>query len=458
MISLPAEYTRRMQALLGDDYDSYLASFDTAPQKALHVNRSVISPEAFERLADFEIRGLPYYRGGYTFREEGLGNHPYQHAGMFYIQEPSAMSPVAAVDIDPHWRALDLCAAPGGKSSQLAMAVPEGLLVSNDPVMSRCRILTGNIERMGYRHVVTACLDVSAFSKSCPGYFDLTLADAPCSGEGMFRKDEGAIREWSPGLVEKCALRQREILEHAKRTLRPGGTLIYSTCTFSLEENEMNVLRFLRDNPEFSLVPCREEVIRATSPGIDLPGSGGVDLSLCRRFYPFGEQGGEGQFIAVMRKRDDGGAEPHPAAGQAAREDLSAADRKIAHAFLRDTLTGFDEQTVFRKGQTIRCFEPDFAPDFPMFSCGVNLGTVENGRLKPAHQLFSAMGGSFVRTIRLEKGDERLARYLRGETFPCEGAPEGWTAVLVDGVPLGGAKVVGGVAKNHYPKGLRVLG
>ena len=125
MISLPAEYARRMKALLGDDFDRYLASFDTAPQKALHVNRSVINPEAFEALADFEIRRLPYYRGGYTFREEGLGNHPYHHAGMFYIQEPSAMSPVAAVDIDPHWRALDLCAAPGGKSSQLAMARSE---------------------------------------------------------------------------------------------------------------------------------------------------------------------------------------------------------------------------------------------------------------------------------------------------------------------------------------------
>lgn len=456
MINLPDAYTQRMKALLGGDFDAYMASFDARPQRGLHVNQAVISLEDFNALAGIDAQMLPFYRGGYTFDEEGMGNHPYHHAGIFYIQEPSAMSPVASLDLDPCWQVLDLCAAPGGKSSQLAMAVPGGLLVSNDPVISRCKILTQNIERMGYPNVITTCLDVSAFSTSCPAYYDLVLADTPCSGEGMFRKDEGAIREWSPGLVEKCALRQREILEHAGQALKPGGYLIYSTCTFSLEENEMNVLRFLKDHPDFSLLSCREEVIRVTRPGVDLPGSEGVDMSLCRRFYPFGPQSGEGQFIALMRKSGD------PAERQVCpeqpRERLTEAEKKMTFDFLRDTLASMDEISIFKKGETIRYFEPEFSPVFPMFSCGVNLGKVENRRFKPAHQLFSALGSRFARKIELHRQDERLARYLRGEGFPCDGTPDGWAAVMTGGVPLGGAKLVNGMAKNHYPKGLRILG
>ena len=268
--------------------------------------------------------------------------------------------------------------------------------------------------------------------------------------------DEEAVRAWSPELVARCAGRQREILHHASLSLKPGGLLIYSTCTFSPEENEMNVLSFLKAHREFSLMPCREEVIRVTKPGIDLPGSGGIDLSLCRRYYPFGPQGGEGQFIAVMRKSDETPA-PRPLLRQA-REALSAAEKSIVYGFLNEALTEFDEADVFKKGESIRYFRPDFSPDLPMFSCGINLGAIENRRFKPAHQLFSALGADFRRKIDLSQADERLGRYLRGETIFCPGEADGWAAVLVEGVPLGGAKLVRGTAKNHYPRGLREMG
>lgn len=454
MPNLPLAFVERMKALLGQDFKAFMDSFDAPVGRSFHLNRALISPEVFESAADFALERLPIFPGAYRTEAEGLGRHPFHHAGLYYVQEPSAMCVAAAVEIGKDWRMLDLCAAPGGKSSQLAMMAPEGLLVANDPVMSRCRILTQNIERMGYPKVITACLDVSAFSKTCPGYFDLTLVDAPCSGEGMFRKDEGAVAEWSPALVAMCAERQRGILSHAKETVRRGGYLLYSTCTWSMEENELNVARFLRDNPDFELAPCRQEIVRLSSPGLVAPGCEGIDTGLMRRFYPFGPLGGEGQFVALMRRR--GGGE-RPREQRREREKLSAAERKIVGDFLRDAFIGLDEGAVFRRGEALCLFDPDFSPAFPMFSCGVMLGSIEKGRLKPAHQLFSALGRKAKRRIDLPLNDPRLAAYLKGETFPAEDMPEGWAAVLVCGAPLGGVKIVSGTAKNHYPKGLRSL-
>ena len=225
---LPAEFTSRMKNLLGDDYDKFIASFDESPVRSFRVNTKKISEKDFITINPFGGEKISYAEGAYYFDYDGIGNHPYHHAGMIYIQDPAAMSAVASVDIEPDWKILDLCAAPGGKSTQAASKLENGLLVSNEIIPSRCKILTGNIERMGIRNAITTCSDVKRLSNLFGEEFDLVIVDAPCSGEGMFRKDETAINEWSTANVNLCADRQDEILSYAKDFVCEGGYLLYS--------------------------------------------------------------------------------------------------------------------------------------------------------------------------------------------------------------------------------------
>ncbi len=204
---------------------------------------------------------------------EKAGNHPYHHAGLIYVQEPAAMAPAEALDINPNWTVLDMCAAPGGKSSQLKNKLNDSsVLVANEIISSRCKILTGNVERLGLKNTVTTCMDTKKLAKTFPEMFDLIMCDAPCSGEGMMRKEEAAVTEWSVGNVQMCAQRQGEILENAVKLLKNGGYIIYSTCTFSLEENEMTVDMFLNNHPDFEIVKPTDRVIENSVDGIFFDG------------------------------------------------------------------------------------------------------------------------------------------------------------------------------------------
>ena len=255
---LPIDFTNRMKAILGEEYEKFEASYSEVPVRSFRVNTNKISEENFEKINLFGGKKIPYAENGFYFSCDGIGNHPYHHAGMIYIQEPSAMAPVASVDIQPGWNILDLCASPGGKSTQAAAQNPDGVLVSNEIIPSRCKTLTGNIERMGFRNVITTCTDAKKIASLYGEVFDLVIVDAPCSGEGMFRKDENAQNEWSVENVLHCAERQREILDEIKTTVKPGGLLLYSTCTFSLEENEKNVDWFLNENDNFELIDVKD--------------------------------------------------------------------------------------------------------------------------------------------------------------------------------------------------------
>ncbi len=448
---LPAEFTERMKTLLGNDYNSFLKSYSEPPIRSFRVNENKISEADFLSINPFGGEKIPFAENAYYFDFDGIGNHPYYHAGMVYIQEPAAMSAVASVEIEPDWKILDLCAAPGGKSTQAAAKLTSGMIISNEIIPSRCKILTGNVERLGFKNAITTCADAKRLSSLFGEEFDLVIVDAPCSGEGMFRKDETAICEWSLSNVKLCAERQAEILGHINSLVKDGGYLLYSTCTFSLEENEMLVDSFLQEHSEFELVPVKKCVSDSTADGINFDGCKTQNIELCRRFYPHISKG-EGQFIALMQKNGGSGIE---AKRKNALEEIPKNEQKIIFDFLDNTLKNYSKHCVKKYKESIVYFEPDFiVPQGVAFSCGVTIGTVQKNYILPHHQFFMAMGKDFKRVINLTVNEAES--YLKGNTIPCD-CENGWATVCIDGVTLGGAKAVNGTAKNHYPKGLRKL-
>ncbi len=449
MIKLPQAFSDRMKNLLGKEYDDYIKSLNETPVKAFRVNTRKISVTEFQKIDKFSAGRIPYVENGFYLDYEKIGNHPYHHAGMIYVQEPAAMAPAECIEIDPSWCVLDMCAAPGGKSTQLKNKLGDnGVLISNEIISSRCKILTGNIERMGLKNTVTTCMDTKKLTTVFPGIFDLIMCDAPCSGEGMFRKEEIAVSEWSEENVKMCALRQAEILENAVKLLKNGGYIIYATCTFSLEENEMMVDSFLQKHPEFELVkPCKR-ILENTSDGITFNGCKCENMHFTRRCYPHKTKG-EGQFMAVLHNT-------LPYAENCKKADSK--EQKIDNAvfdFLNDTLECYEKSNVRIYNGNPVYFTPDFpVKDGTSFSCGITIGELKKNYILPHHQFFMGLGDSFKRKIKLSLDDERLAKYLHGEEISVD-CTNGWAVVMVEGCSLGGAKVVNGTAKNHYPKGLR---
>ena len=447
MKQLPEAFVQRMKGLLGAEYEAYEASFQSPAVRAFRVNTNKISLADFEAINIFSKEKIPYVETGWYLEYDKIGNHPAHHAGMLYVQDPGAMAPAECLDIRPDWRILDMCAAPGGKSSQLRNKLgEEGILVSNEIIASRCRILTGNMERLGFRNTVTTCMAPAKLCKIFPQTFDLVMVDAPCSGEGMFRKDENAIDEWSVENVLHCAERQKDILESAAAAVKDGGYIIYATCTFSLEEDEMVVDHFLANHPEFELLPVKEAVRAATADGVAFPGCRCETIREARRFYPHKSRG-EGQFMAVLHSKsaapDQGGVSPR----KAEKLDKTVTD------FLDDVLTDYDKSHVTMYNGNPVYFTPDMnIPKGAAFSCGVTIGEVRKNYIQPHPQFFMAMGPRFRRKVELTGED--LERYLHGEEISVD-APNGWAVVMTNCCSLGGVKVVNGRAKNHYPKGLR---
>lgn len=452
MKELPADFVARMKSLLGEDeFARYADSLREPAIRAFRVNTEKISVDCFEKINIFSSEKIPYVETGYYLEYDKVGNHPYHHAGMIYVQDPGAMATAECVDVQPDWWILDMCAAPGGKSSQLRNKLGEqGVLISNEIIPSRCKILTGNMERLGFRNTATTCLDPSRLAKLFPQIFDLVMVDAPCSGEGMFRKDDIAIREWSLDNVLHCAQRQRGILEHAVTVLKPGGYIVYATCTFSLEENEMVVDAFLQDHPDFELIPVKESVRTHTDDGILFPGCCCQNLNDARRFYPHKSRG-EGQFMAVLHHKET--LLPHPPSPKKA----AVKPDPVITEFLDDVLIDYDPDYLsIYNGNPVYVTPALTLDKGTAFSCGVTIGEMRKNYIQPHHQFFMAMGNQFKRQIELSPDSEDLDRYLHGEeiTVNCE---NGWAVITTQGCTVGGVKVVNGRAKNHYPKGLRKL-
>ena len=465
---LPQRFEERMRSLLGARY-AEIATWaeQTLAVRGLRANTLKCSVERLSTLVSMPLEPVPFAAEGFaTAAEFRAGSDPLHHAGAYYMQEPSAMSAVTLLAPRPGERVLDLCAAPGGKSTQIAAALQgRGVLWANEYVPNRARILAQNIERCGVRNAVVSCGDTARLAEALPGWFDAVLADVPCSGEGMFRKEPEALTGWSEDNIRLCAERSREILDNAARCVRPGGRLVMSTCTFAPEENEWAVVRFLHDHPEFSLesaaLPFGEagfaaEVIASFGEGTLADFARTVPLERCRRIFPW--HGGEGHFLALLRR--EGEAFPTKASTKevADRSGATAAAATLyAECFAEPT-----DGVFVRTGDTVRLLPSDLpeAAGVHLLCAGVAAAQIMQGRtmrLEPAHALFqSAQPSDCRRLVDLSRGDPRLLAFLRGEEIAVD-TPDGWTGVAVEGVMTGFGKVSGGRLKNRYPKGLRLL-
>ena len=453
-IMLDTKYTDRMKNLLREDFEKYMATFDDERETALHINRAKVKGDDFSSLP-YGCEKIPYTTDGFYFSAEKPGNHPLHHAGMFYIQEPSAMAPVSALEgkLPEGIKILDACASPGGKSSQAANFSPcKNIVVSNEIVPSRCKTLVGNIERLGLRNSLVLNSDTQFLAKKFPYEFALVICDAPCSGEGMLRKSEQAREEWSEENVRLCAQRQREILDNLAKCVDEGGYLLYSTCTFSTEENEENVTYFLENHPDFSLCETDEKFNGVTSEGIK-DFCQGFDGKKVRRFYPHISRG-EGQFFALFKREGELVPSTEFSISDSSRP-LTKDEKKAVDEFLSKTVCESLNVRAYRDNLLVLC-ENMPVPDQHVFSCGVKLGEVKSGRVVPHHQFFSAYGDIFKIKVDLSSDSAEITKYLKGESFEVD-SPNGWAVVTCDGIPLGGAKIVDGYLKNHYPKGLRLM-
>ncbi len=447
-------FKARMKSLLGGEYDAFIAKLECEePVRGARENL-IKSKGIFSDIPGYKKRPLEYVDNGYILDSaDKIGLKAEHHSGMIYMQDPGAMSAVSALDIKSDWLAADLCAAPGGKSSQIAERIPNGFLLSNEYVPKRAKILVSNLERLGVRNALVLSRDVADISQMYKGIFNLVVVDAPCSGEGMFRKSSDAVDMWSEENVIASAKRQSEILSYAKELVADGGYLLYSTCTYSLEENEMNVDTFLEENPDFILVPVKDSLKASTKDGITYEGAR-HDMTECRRFYPHISEG-EGQFIALM-KRENHGVMPTILYKDAAKS-LKKDEDKILDEFLLSTLITppCGRRIKIKDRIYILPFDTPI-PENQVYMSGVLVGEVIKGVLHPSHQFFSAYGNDFKIKENLTGEDPRVEKFLRGEEIASvNSAGRGYVAVCYHGVSIGGGKLSGGRIKNHYPKGLR---
>lgn len=497
---LPELFLERTQRMLGEEYGAFLRCFEEEKYQALRLNplkRDVDGRSAAERYGTVEsgeepafahLTKVPWAQDGYYYpASDQPGKHPCHEAGLYYVQEPSAMAPAELLDVQPGEKVLDLCAAPGGKSTQIAAKLKgRGMLFCNEIHSTRAKILSENVERMGIGNACVTNESPERLADSFEGYFDKILVDAPCSGEGMFRKNEAACEEWSQENVFLCAKRQDGILDCAARMLRPGGRLVYSTCTFAPEEDEGSVSRFLQRHEEFRILPIEKGEMGLTGCDgipeyIENPVPG---LEHTLRLWPHRIKG-EGHFAAVLLKDGcvgrevvsctDGHAKAYgntarktgncgaADAAESAAEDLASllanvsADVVALRCRLAEA-TGMEEDAEYLSfGDQLYLTVPGMPSlkGLRVLRPGLHLGERKKNRFEPSHALALALPPRYAAHVwNLDSEEPTVRTYLNGQTFPAEGE-KGWYLICVDGFSIGWGKLAGGMMKNHYPKGLR---
>ena len=507
MNNLPEEFLERMKHMLRDEYEAFLASYDEPRRPGLrfntlkkgcriisHADTSELSasdqdtPERAPAASLFGTDPIPWASNGYYYDPKTRpGKHPFHEAGVYYMQEPSAMAVAALSGAAPGMRVLDLCAAPGGKSTQLAsMLMGEGVLYSNEIHPARARILSQNIERMGIANAIVMNEEPSRLAARFPLYFDIVVVDAPCSGEGMFRKEEEAIPNWSPENVELCARRQREILDCAAEMTAAGGTLVYSTCTFAPQENEQNAGLFLMRHPDFEIADLPEELGTAFmertglsagsaefAEGASIPEEIRKSLSGSIRLWPHKLEG-EGHYLAVFRKSGRRGKRRGSAFKPLGDREVLRLWKEFCKETLTDagiaalqTETSDAALTLFGR-ELYRIPEEVGLDGLKVLRPGLHLGTIKKNRFEPSHSLAAALGPDDVRCAaeisdpdEVIRGDGKaVSAYLRGESLWAQDCSQvrgnkGWCLVTNCGYSCGWGKLSGGQIKNHYPKGVR---
>ncbi len=474
---LPAAFLARMERLLGSEYEAFLKSYGEKRRYGLRHNPLKSTEEEFIRVMPFPLQKISWAREGYYYDAAAQpGRHVLHEAGAYYIQEPSAMAVVEALAPKPGERILDLCAAPGGKTTQIAGRMQgEGLLVANEIMGERAKILSQNVERMGIANCVVCSEKPERLAALFPAFFDRVLVDAPCSGEGMFRKEEAARGEWSEAAVLMCAERQASILSEAAKMVKPGGVLVYSTCTFSTEENEGTISAFLREEESYHIeeIPCGEHFAPGRQDWLEeaVPG---IERTL--RLWPH-RLAGEGHFIARLRRSGGSGATETGSeqvgawTGKKTREgNFGKAGRgttkekelcKLVDAYVEEELEIKDVWKKKHAGHLIRFGEQIYLTPCEMPALtgirilrpGLHLLTEKKNRFEPAHALALSLLPNDIGKRRDVSMAEAVA-WLRGESLSSQDE-KGWTALFYEGFCIGFGKASGGQMKNHYPKGLR---
>ncbi len=427
---LPEAFLERMKVQLGEEYGAFLQSLERPRAVALRINPlKGLRPEL-----PFVLDPVPWEPEGFYYDPASRpGLHVFHEAGVYYLQEASAMAPVALLAPQPGERVCDLCAAPGGKTTQIAGRMGnEGFLLCNEINPKRAKILSRNIERMGVSNALVANEHPQNLAKRFPGQFDRVLVDAPCSGEGMFRKEEAAVSDWSPETVQMCARRQAEILHSGAQLVRPGGRLVYSTCTFAPEENELAVAAFLESHPDFEPEPLETPWFASGENG-------------SHRMWPH-KLLGEGHFAAVLRRKGNEDCDFTPEKGEKLPKEWER--------FAKELGIRLPPGKAILFGQSL-CWAPEGMPEISRLKVlrpGLELGTVKKDRFEPAHAL--ALWLKTCNTVQDYSPDSaEMEKYLRGDVVSS--VKKGWCLITADGYSIGWGKGDGNVLKNHYPKGLR---
>lgn len=436
------DFLLKMKSLLGNEFENFLKYYNGDNFRGLRVNTLKCSVDKLKSLLDFQLDNTPFCKEGFYLPNyvNSIGNSPLHHCGAFYVQEPSATSAVTMLNVQKGDKVLDLCAAPGGKSTQIGAKLQgKGLLWANEIVRSRSLILLSNIERMGITNAVVSNCHPDILCNSLRGYFDKILVDAPCSGEGMFRKNDNAQTQWSQEHVKSCAVRQLQILNSAKNALKENGIIVYSTCTFSTEENEGVITKFLEENPDFVLEDSGVSFGRPT-------------MNYARRIFPM--DGGEGHFAARLRKLSSNVTAP-------VYNSKTEKTPSVVTDFYNDTFVSspFGESIEVMGDKAYTALNPlPNLKGLQVLRKGVLLGEIKKNRFEPHHSAFMAAKKEDCRqAVDLKLNSEDILKFLHGEEIKVDTHLKGYTAVCVEGMTTGFGKVSNGNLKNKYPKGLRIL-
>lgn len=470
MADLPQSFLDSMKEILGEDYEAFLAGFDGQRQYGLRVNTLKMNLEEFERIAPFHLKKVPWISNGYFYEAEDVpAKHPFYSAGLYYLQEPSAMTPASRLKVQPGERVLDLCAAPGGKATELGAALQgEGLLVANDINTARAKALLRNLELFGISNSFVTNEPPYVLAERFPEFFHKIMVDAPCSGEGMFRKNPAVVDSWQEKGPEYFSKLQREIIVQAADMLLPGGMMFYSTCTFSPLENEKTITHLLKERPDMEVIPMED--YEGFAEGLTSYRGEVFDESckLCRRIWPH-KMSGEGHFMALLHKKNGTQQQVQQTVSQSSIwwekcKGLNKEQKAAAEDFFSHVNIAYDEKRIDVRGDNLYYLP---APKYDgrglhFLRNGLFMGEFKKKRFEPSQPFALALHAQdFDQVLDFPADDERLSRYLRGETLDVsdliagEKKRKGWQLVMVAGHPLGFGKLVNNNLKNKYPAGWR---
>lgn len=470
MADLPQSFLDSMKEILGEDYEAFLAGFDGQRQYGLRVNTLKMNLEEFERIAPFHLKKVPWISNGYFYEAEDVpAKHPFYSAGLYYLQEPSAMTPASRLKVQPGERVLDLCAAPGGKATELGAALQgEGLLVANDINTARAKALLRNLELFGISNSFVTNEPPYVLAERFPEFFHKIMVDAPCSGEGMFRKNPAVVDSWQEKGPEYFSKLQREIIVQAADMLLPGGMMFYSTCTFSPLENEKTITHLLKERPDMEVIPMED--YEGFAEGLTSYRGEVFDESckLCRRIWPH-KMSGEGHFMALLHKKNGVQQQVQQTVSQSSIwwekcKGLNKEQKAAAEDFFSHVNIAYDGKRIDVRGDNLYYLP---APKYDgrglhFLRNGLFMGEFKKKRFEPSQPFALALHAQdFDQVLDFPADDERLSRYLRGETLDVsdliagEKKRKGWQLVMVAGHPLGFGKLVNNNLKNKYPAGWR---